>query len=243
METLFTKQKKKSTVNIVIDSIWELLYEKKLKPGQKVPSEKEISEGLGVSRGSVREAMKILSAFGAVDIRPGDGTYIPTEMIKPIIEPIQLSFMLFEEGLKEVTELRRTLEIDIIEMVIQKAAINQEERKLLEDNMKEYEGKMHADDVPPEEFARLDLEFHRLLGLATHNSMLNRIYESVMGYYETPIMNTHYYQKHGERSFDVHMRILQSIRENDLEFGKKAITDSMDLWERYRYEGEKLKLK
>ena len=242
METLFTKQKKKSTVNIVIDSIWELLCEKKLKPGQKVPSEMEISEGLGVSRGSVREAMKILSAFGVVDIRPGDGTYIPTEVIKPIIEPMQLSFMLFEQSLKEVTELRQMIEVNIIELVIKRSDVNQAERLLLEENIAEYEKKMNTEGVVPEEFARLDLEFHRILGLATHNSMLNRIYESIMGYYETPIMNTHYYQKHGERSYDVHARIMESIRKNDLEMGRKAISDSMDLWERYRYEGDKLNI-
>ena len=53
-----------------------LLIDRRLLPGDKLPSELEISEGLGVSRGSVREAMKILSAFGLVDIKVGNGTYV-----------------------------------------------------------------------------------------------------------------------------------------------------------------------
>ncbi|MFR8544323.1 MAG: FadR/GntR family transcriptional regulator [[Clostridium] scindens] len=63
--------KRESAVDIVVNNIKQLLIDRRLKPGDKLPSELEISEGLGVSRGSVREAMKILSAFGLIDIRVG----------------------------------------------------------------------------------------------------------------------------------------------------------------------------
>jgi len=53
--------KRESAVDIVVNNIKQLLIDRRLKPGDKLPSELEISEGLGVSRGSVREAMKILS--------------------------------------------------------------------------------------------------------------------------------------------------------------------------------------
>lgn len=68
---LFKKDKRESAVDIVVNNIKQLLIERKLKPGDRLPSELEISEGMGVSRGSVREAMKILTAFGLVDIRVG----------------------------------------------------------------------------------------------------------------------------------------------------------------------------
>ena len=64
MDNLFKATKRESAVDIVVNSIKQLLADKKLLPGDKLPNELEISEGLGVSRGSVREAMKILSAFG-----------------------------------------------------------------------------------------------------------------------------------------------------------------------------------
>ena len=76
MSNLFQATKRESAVDIVVNSIKQLLMDKKLLPGDKLPNELEISEGLGVSRGSVREAMKILSAFGLVDIRVGNGTYV-----------------------------------------------------------------------------------------------------------------------------------------------------------------------
>ena len=76
MSNLFEASKRESAVDLVVNSIKQLLMERTLKPGDKLPSELEISEELRVSRGSVREAMKILSAFGLVDIRVGNGTYV-----------------------------------------------------------------------------------------------------------------------------------------------------------------------
>lgn len=66
VQKLFKANKRESAVDIVVNNIKHLLMERKLKPGDRLPSESEISEGMGVSRGSVREAMKILSAFGLV---------------------------------------------------------------------------------------------------------------------------------------------------------------------------------
>ena len=77
MDNLFKATKRESAVDIVVNSIKQLLADKKLLPGDKLPNELEISEGLGVSRGSVREAMKILSAFGLIDIRVGNGAIRP----------------------------------------------------------------------------------------------------------------------------------------------------------------------
>ena len=75
MSNLFERNdRRQSAVDIVVNNIKQLLIDRKLKPGDRLPNELEISEGLCVSRGSVREAMKILSAFGLVDIRVGNGT-------------------------------------------------------------------------------------------------------------------------------------------------------------------------
>ena len=76
LSNLFEASKRESAVDLVVNSMKQLLMERTLKPGDKLPSELEISEELCVSRGSVREAMKILSAFGLVDIRVGNGTYV-----------------------------------------------------------------------------------------------------------------------------------------------------------------------
>ena len=67
-------KKKKTATDVVIDKIKSLLLAKELKPGDLIPPENELANAMNVSRGSVREAMKVLSAFGIVEIKRGNGT-------------------------------------------------------------------------------------------------------------------------------------------------------------------------
>ena len=92
---LFRANKRESAVDLVVNNIKQLLIEKKLKPGDRLPSELEISEGMNVSRGSVREAMKILSAFGLVDIKIGNGTYVCETPGNSLMDSLLFSFFCF----------------------------------------------------------------------------------------------------------------------------------------------------
>ena len=67
----------KSAPNYVIDQIRQSLLEKRILPGDRLPPESELVELFGVSRGSVRQAMKSLETLGVITIRPGDGTSVP----------------------------------------------------------------------------------------------------------------------------------------------------------------------
>ena len=73
---IFKAQQRKSAVDSVIETIRNLLLTKQLKRGDRLPNEIELTKKLSTSRGSIREAMKILSSFGIVEIKRGDGTYI-----------------------------------------------------------------------------------------------------------------------------------------------------------------------
>ena len=94
MDNLFKATKRESAVDIVVNSIKQLLADKKLLPGDKLPNELEISEGLGVSRGSVREAMKILSAFGLIDIRVGNGTYVSDSPSSELLDSLLFTYFI-----------------------------------------------------------------------------------------------------------------------------------------------------
>lgn len=75
-----------------------------LKPGDKLPTENELAENLGVGRNSVREARKMLSSFGVIEVRMGAGTYIAETIHGSIFEPLMLS-LAFEQGTsKELVE-------------------------------------------------------------------------------------------------------------------------------------------
>ena len=71
-----------------IRSYYDLLLTKRVRPGDRLPAETELTRLLSVSRGSVREAMKILSALGIVEVRRGDGTYISKGGSEVMFDPL-----------------------------------------------------------------------------------------------------------------------------------------------------------
>ena len=107
---LFRANKRESAVDLVVNNIKQLLIEKKLKPGDRLPSELEISEGMNVSRGSVREAMKILSAFGLVDIKIGNGTYVCETPGNSLMDSLLFSFFVSNPDLENLYEFRHVFE-------------------------------------------------------------------------------------------------------------------------------------
>jgi len=97
----------------VINQIKNLIYEGKLKKGDKLPSERELTVLLGVSRASIREAFSALEMLGLIESRPGEGTFISQDLGGKIIEPLSLIFMLEQEGQQaNLFQLRKVLEIE-----------------------------------------------------------------------------------------------------------------------------------
>ncbi|MCL5677399.1 MAG: FadR family transcriptional regulator [Firmicutes bacterium] len=94
----------------VIVRIKELIAQGQLAPGDKLPSEKELCETLGVSRTAVREAMSALQAQGLVEVRHGSGVTIRRLDRTDLVEPLSLLLLTSQENLAQLLELRRAIE-------------------------------------------------------------------------------------------------------------------------------------
>lgn len=228
METLFTASKRESAVDIVINSIKQLLLDRRLLPGDKLPSELEISEGLGVSRGSVREAMKILSAFGLVDIRVGNGTYVCETPGNGLMDSLLFSFFITNPNMDSLYEFRQIFEIDILELVLKHYAENQNERTQLKKNLDTLEYLISI-NASSEEIFQNDIEFHQILGAASHNPMANRTYAFIMDSIRASISNTHKHQ-HGEYALKAHKQIYKIIETKAVDKIADCIRSSVDIW-------------
>ena len=66
----------KSMVQQVIDRLTQAILDKQLRPGDKIPTETELAESLGIGRSTVREAIKILVYIGVLEIKRAEGTYV-----------------------------------------------------------------------------------------------------------------------------------------------------------------------
>ena len=224
MSNLFEASKRESAVDIVVNSIKQLLMERRLKPGDKLPNELEISEGLGVSRGSVREAMKILSAFGLVDIRVGNGTYVCETPGNELIDSLLFSFFVSNPDISNLYEFRKIFETDILELILEHYDENAAERK------KREELKALSDSgAPQSKITENDLDFHRLLGLACHNQIAARIYAFVMDFMQASITNTHKHQN-GEYVYNTHMAVYEVIEKRDHTRIDEVVDRTVEVW-------------
>ncbi len=86
--SLQDKLNKKTISRMIIDRITQAMIRGDLKPGDKLPTDIELASAIGVGRNSVREAIKIMEAFGIVEIRRGDGIYIVSEYHDGIVDPL-----------------------------------------------------------------------------------------------------------------------------------------------------------
>lgn len=229
MSNLFEgRNKRESAVDIVVNNIKQLLMDRKLKPGDRLPSELEISEGLCVSRGSVREAMKILAAFGLIDIRVGNGTYVCESIGNGMMDSFLFSFFLSNPDVENLFELRRFFEIDIMELIDKHYLENEEERIALRKNLEDLEN-MIKDGSSPKKLAKNDIEFHQLLGKATHNILIERIYNFIMDFMEASIIATHKHQ-HGEVVYKIHKDVVNVIENRDIARIPEVVTNSVITW-------------
>lgn len=220
--------KRESAVDIVVNNIKQLLMERKLKPGDKLPSELEISEGLCVSRGSVREAMKILSAFGLIDIRVGNGTYVCESMGNGIIDSFLFSFFLSNPDIENLYELRQIFEIDIMELIDKHYDENEAERESIKKNLEELE-QLIKDGSSAKNLSKNDIEFHKLLGKATCNILVERVYNFIMDFMEPSITATHKNQK-GEVVYEIHKDLVNVIEERNVEQIPAVVANSVNTW-------------
>jgi DNA-binding FadR family transcriptional regulator len=232
MDNLFKAQKKTSSVNVVINSIKELLLEKKLNPGDKLPNEMEIATGLGVSRGTVREALKILAAYGIIEIKVGNGTYISSEANKESIDPMLFSMLLLKSDNEELSEFRKLIECDIIRLVFSHKDKNTDVIEKMEKNLKEIEVLCQSPitDGIAEKTYKNDLEFHHLLGQASQNAMAEKVYKFILDIFSYSIKTSHKNDELGKFTLESHTKIFNGIKNDNLEEALDAVIYSIDVW-------------
>ena len=224
----FRAPKRESTVESVIRRVKNLLVNKSLKPGDKLPNENDLSESLNVSRGSVREAMKILAAYGIVQIYQGDGTYISKEAGRTLFDPFLFNFLLTERDKTRLMELRELLEVGIERLIIKNASDN--DLCGLENAHKRMIEEVEKGTRDPYVLSECDLEFHHALGAVTKNDYVSKVYDFVLEFLAPFIEETHVIELSGDNALRLHQDILDALKARDAEWATIAIRRSIQQW-------------
>jgi DNA-binding FadR family transcriptional regulator len=194
-----------------------LITERHLKPGDRLPPERELAQAMGVSRSSLREALRALSVLGVTEMRHGDGTYLSALDPEALMRPFGLVLALNDGQLQELFEARRVIEPGL-------AALAAE--RIDEPTLEALRACMHdsAEAVPDEDaFMRIDLELHGLIARAASNSVLWHVIGSISGMGLASRRRTNPLPGLREQSVEDHREIVAALEARDPEAAAAAM--------------------
>ncbi len=162
---------------VIIDQIRELIHDGKLKPGDRLPSERELCTRFEVSRVTVREALRVLEAGGLVDIRVGahGGAFVTTPSQARLGEGLADLLKLSPLTAAEVTEARMVFELGIVPLVVERAT--KEDIEDLRGICDRQKAALKNDTYS----VALSAEFHIRVAACTHNPAIEMLVESFHG--------------------------------------------------------------
>jgi GntR family transcriptional regulator, transcriptional repressor for pyruvate dehydrogenase complex len=156
-----------------IEKIKQMITSGRVRPGEKLPREADLAAELGLSRNSLREAVKALSLINVLDVRQGDGTYATSLAPSLLLEA--LSFIVDfhrDDTVLEFLEVRRILEPGATALAALR--MSDEDKTKLGDVLDSV-----AVDSPVEDFVAADLEFHKKIAIGSGNSVLASLVDNM----------------------------------------------------------------
>jgi len=198
----------------VIEQIMDLIKSNELKPGDKLPPERELAEKLSISRGSLREAFRVLESRGLIKSKPGGGRYIREIRKNGHNNTENIILSLEKSSILELLEAREMLEIKIAKIAAQRAT--PEDIELIKEalnKINEEEELKHGKETES------DTEFHLAIASASHNFVFVNIIKLHLDLLKDTREKTWKIPGRKEEQYQEHQVIFQAIKEHD---AKKA---------------------
>lgn len=204
---------RKTIAEQIVEYVLEQIDKGVYKPGDRLPSQEELSKELQVSRVSIREALVQLQSMGIVDIRQGEGTFVSHDFLnRSISNAIRTTIVAGNraENLRHLLEVRRIVEQHTVEL----AVLRREDEKIspLGEIIREM-----ATCVDSDEFLNQDLEFHLQIARASGNPLLFRLLEMIRHTFWDDLRAVMEIPGLREKAVRYHQDIYEAIKSGDKE--------------------------
>lgn len=205
----------------VADTMLETILSKRLKVGDRLPSERELGEQFGVSRTVVREAVRALAAKGMIEVRSGSGLRVAAVGAAAVSESMSLYLRGGGLEFEKVHEVRTLLEVRLAALAAERATDEDiAQLRKVHERMEE-----EAEDV--EAASRDDLEFHRTIARATQNELYLMLMDSIGGAL-IDIRRENLASGSAPTTLEQHARILDRIAARDPQGAREAMSAHLD---------------
>jgi len=195
----------------VVEQLLERIHGGEFAPNQRLPTERELGELFGVSRGVIREAIKVLNSMGVVESRQGSGTYVSDNLAPSVSRALVLSAKPEESSLLSLMELRQSIEVLAARLAAERRT--DDEVDLMKAAAQATLAAADEDNV--HDFEDADVRFHRLVVEAARNPFLVTVHAAVRDIQRDVSSRVVMMAGSIPTVADQHMRIATAIAEHD----------------------------
>jgi GntR family transcriptional regulator, transcriptional repressor for pyruvate dehydrogenase complex len=221
MPSLLKPIKVKRVSDQAYEQIRDLIFRGQLKPGEQIMPERDLARALGVSRPTVREAIKQLVTVGLLEHRQGQGTFVRSISDQRELNPLAAMIEGHSPTLEELLEVRMGLEGQAVSLAAQRAT--PEDLQVLEKALDCMLGENRAGRLGIEE----DVSFHMAIAYATKNTVQVHIMKTFYDLLHYGIKENLHYLYEDPVNLDMigkqHAEIVQAIKEHDPEAAYAAM--------------------
>jgi GntR family transcriptional regulator, transcriptional repressor for pyruvate dehydrogenase complex len=225
---------KKRAYQSIVEQVLKLIEKGKLKQGDQLPSERELTEIFKVSRTTVREAIRTLESMKLLQSRQGNGTYVLASSEEEVVQPLAAALFHAQDDIQDIFYVRKIIEPNVAEL----AAENATAQEIAE--MEEILKKQAICIECNESIIETDTAFHNLMASSSKNRVIERLTVALVDFLKQSRENYLLDEEHGnsrpERSLEGHKRVLTAIKRGDSEAAKESMLQHLEDIEKIVFE-------
>lgn len=203
---------KRSLVDIALEQIRGRIDDGSWPLGQRLPPEPELAETLGISRNTVREAVRVLTFSGVLEVRQGDGTYV-----RACADPLDTMLVLARSSVEQALEARGVIEVEASRLAAQRRT--DADIRALRDAL-EASALRHGGAL--DDYIEHDLIFHQRVVDSAHNPVLSELYRYFSQVIRAGLERTIGDPSRPQPSFELHRELLDAIERGDADAAANA---------------------
>lgn len=222
-----------SMMQQVIDRITNAIIAGELKPGDKLPTEQELVDSFGVARNTVREAIRVLVAYGVLEVRRPEGTFVCTGFSTNMINPMLYRIILQKDSAsEELLGFRKVIETGVMQLVMENG-LTEEESTRISAKCDHLVHLLQTDPSDTDAIHAADIAFHDEICKTTKNRLVEVVHDVIVQLSSESRRTTiRRVCELGDAQYliDTHINLLAALKSGDSAQLGEAIRDSYFYW-------------
>jgi GntR family transcriptional repressor for pyruvate dehydrogenase complex len=219
---MFRFVKRQRVSDEIASQVRALISEGVLKPGDRLPPERELIREFGVSRPSLREALKSLVAQGFLEVKQGDRTFVKSITSEKLQDPLSLLLKADTQKIFDLIEVRKAMEAWGAFHAAQRGS--EEDIKQLEEII----GEMKAALDEGKSWEKQDADFHLAMAQATHNTIQTHIMSTIYDLLRESVARVFRDQGKAKKLFNQHYRIFSAIKNRSPDKARERVLEHLN---------------